>query len=132
MNGSEIVKKIEHYKFLFKDHFQGTFDLLNFIVSDVSFYKNKVENFYLEIKFDYLKSGGGSAREWGKLLKDIENELVNFFEEYSFSQNKNKIVYNLEPKEFYLKGVFFTEINFLWDEKHEVEISCLFETTTAI
>ena len=127
----DIEKRIEDiYKGLFYSQFIGVFELNELTCQNYHKDKRGEISFDIVLRVDYLKSNKdtGSAIGWGKLLQEIENELRVFFDDHSWSVTKNKVIFNSPSREMALWNMFFVECNLVFDEKHEVFVSCNFVT----
>lgn len=115
---------VDKYKFLFKGYFGTKFELLTFDIIDIQVKNdNTLDGMLLHFEVDYNKSINNDVSGISGMLRLVHDELVEFLYEYPL--NSKTFRFDKNVKDFFIGRGFFTKINYLLEEKHELTMEVI-------
>jgi len=110
----------EKLKYLIIMNSKPNFDIQE-IYFDFDYNKNKIDNYDVNIKFDYNGGLDNDINSFGYDIKRMSEKLQDIIDEYTITQ-EGKIIKGSTGKAFSTEGVVWS-INYVADEKHIFDIS---------
>jgi hypothetical protein len=110
----------EKLKYLITMNSKPNFDVQE-IYFDFDYNENKIDNYDVNIKFDYIGALDNDINSFGYDIKRMSEKLQDIIDEYTITQ-EGKIIKGSTGKAFSTEGVVWS-INYVADEKHIFDIS---------